>query len=808
MKILYNIKFLFVGVILVTIMSVLISSCRDDILNGPTDDKYDPSKDPSMVVLPLSINMSVSASTRDDNYEYVEGEEEEEEEEPDPWGPGVSSGSKLEHRVDFDTENECFAIFFNGKNKIKYLQPITTTEQLGDGVERDDPDSEFGITAITYVKKKDIDKDKLDKDNGDTEDDLIHSVLVVLNGGKIYKTIRDKALELCPQLENEEWDGKYTDDNNKDHIDEIRNLTWNLGWEPIIDTSTGTIRYKNDDGTRIGFNSKGYFTMTNSSYYEKVKDETTDVENLVEVKAAKVTQGVYYNSISDYIKRDPETRKASAKVYVERMVAKFSAPTFRAEVIGADLVFRPDLNALPLVVYSWDGETLKSEQKNWRIHLTGWTINGEESSSFIFKKIPGSTWNTTATGDQEWAWNQEGAHRTYWGIDPHYGDLEKEFYPWQYRKAADVEATVSMQTALTRNMWPSLYYNTFNTIHGNWSNETYSAENTFDPTVLIPYSASVLDGRASYLAGPHLILTGELFLQEDGGTDYVSNGVGFTRVEHIYSDRIRRYFRSEKDWVKMFVREFNRSLVAQEKMSFHVYDWDENNSGKANHTYVTTPSGECKLFLRQKAEIYEIFDETVETLDGIGEKDAGYKFTPVTLKMIDKLAATPGVTLSALANVRNGDGRLIPWVENVNAPGDSDDERWENFGFVVRNPSGGRLEFDYEKESDGHVKDKYDWSYDMYKSLFFEWFGPIDHYYKGYMYYAGDISNIRVGNVPYFGAVRNHWYKFHVESINSLGVPVDNPDQMIIPGNYNYRDQIIVYLDIIDWHPKQTEVGL
>ena len=803
MKILNNTKYLFVGFLLATIMVSILSSCRDDVLNGPTDEKYDPSKDPSMVVLPLSLNMSVSASSRDGNNESGEGEEEQ----PDPWGPGVSSGSKYEHRIDFNTDNECYAIFFNGNNKIKYLQPITNPEQLGEGMEKNDQDSEYGVTAITYVKKKDIDPDKVEDED---KKDLIHSVLVVLNGGKIYNRIRKRALELCKDLENDEWDGKYNTEDNLNHIDEIRNLTWDLGWEPIIDTETGNVVYQKDDGTRIGFNSKGYFTMTNSSYYEKVKDEETNQEKLVEVKAAKVTPGVYYNSINDYLKRDPDSRIASAKVYVERMVAKFSAPTFRAEVIGADLVFRPDLNALPLVVYKWEGETLESEQKNWRIHLTGWSINGEESSNFIFKKIPSSEWNsgTTATGEQEWAWNQESAHRTYWGIDPHYGDSDKEFYPWQYRKAADVGETVSLQTGLTKNTWPSLYYKTFNSIHGNWANESYSAENTFDPKVLTPYSANVLDGRASYLAGPHLLLTGELYLQDPKGTDYVSNGVGFTKVEHIYSDRIRRYFREEKDWVKMFVREFNRSLLAQEKMSFHVYDWDENNSGKANHTYVTTPSGECKLFLRQRADISKIFDDTVEPIPGTGERDEGYTFTPVTIKMIDKLASTSGVTLSALANVRNGDGRLIPWVENSNAPGTTVAERWQNFGFVVRNPSGGRLKFDYDNESDKHVEDPYDWSYDMYKSLFFEWFGPIDHYYKGYMYYAGDISNIRVGNLPYFGAVRNHWYKFHVESINSLGVPVDNPDQLIIPGNYNYRDQIIVYLDIIDWHPKQTEVGL
>ena len=99
----------------------------------------------------------------------------------------------------------------------------------------------------------------------------------------------------------------------------------------------------------------------------------------------------------------------------------------------------------------------------------------------------------------------------------------------------------------------------------------------------------------------------------------------------------------------------------------------------------------------------------------------------------------------------------------------------------------------------------------MYKSFFYDWFGPIDHYKEGKMYYAGEIKHQNVdkekGN-SYFGIVRNHWYKFNIQSISSLGIPVDDPSQLIIPGKYNYRDQLLVYLDIIDWHHVNADVEL
>lgn len=813
MNLLKNIKNI-IWVLAISLPILLMFSCVNEDLSSSSQEYYNPAEDSNMVCLPLSIAFGGSNSTRVGE----DGGESGSSGNPTDTDPGFTDGSAKEHQIDFDTHtnnlHESFAIIFQEK-KVKYIQPLYLSEQLGSGAKPDnEPNVEYAVPVVTYINKEDVILPEVGEEDTGIYETTLTSILVVLNGGKIYKKIADKV---------EELKNKHTEDD----IAEILKLKW----ENPANYKDRDRNNWNQTGVEgiIGFNEAGLFTMTNSIYYEPDNDDTSKIKL---VNATPIT-GKAYTSVRKYV--ETQNAEPSATIYVERVVAKFSAPTFDTEVIGSNRVFRPDQNALPMVVYSWDGDIPVPTQKNWRIHLLGWAINGDESETYIFKKIPEgislSNWDFSS-------WNDAINHRSYWSIDPHYSstqysDGSYDFYPWQYRKAADREDIISMQAGLnlgtigdennntSNQRVPVLRYNSFNDVLNSWAwrNELHVHENTFDPNgdwYTINHTDTYLDDRASVLAGPHLLIAGELYLEQPGGS-YLGQ---FGTVENIYSDRIRRYYMTEADFFKMFVHDFNRALVAQEKMSFDVYDWDENSSGKSNYRYQAFPSGACRLFLRQKIEDDRVFDPNAITIEGltpkyangsIDERDKNYKFTEVTMAMVDALFER-GYSLSALANVRNGDGRLIPWIEGDNAEKDID-ENWKDFGLVVRAPDGSRLKFNTNENTGDPVydEDHTDWSYDMYKSLFYEWFGPIDHYYKGYMYYAGDIrhKNVNVQNSHnYYGTVRNHWYKFRVEAINSLGIPVDDPDQLIIPGKYNYRDQIIVYLDILGWHSRETIIDI
>lgn len=805
-----NIKYI-IWALAISLPILLISSCIDEDITPSYQEKYNPADDPNMVCLPLSIAFGGTNSTR------AEGDQEKD--------PGFTDGSAKEHQIDFDTHtnelHESFAIIFQNK-KVKYIQPLYLSEQLGSGSKPEGEENvEYEIPVVTYIDKEDV--EKIDGENG-LYKPLVTEILVVLNGGKVYKKIADEV-------------NKLQNNHTSDDIIEILKLKWE-----------NPAKYENEDRSKwntageegiIGFNDAGLFTMTNSIYYDKENNKEGDEQNDNDFKLISATpiSGPAYESVRKYV--ETPNAEPSATVYVERIVAKFSAPTFDTEVIGSNRVFRPDQNALPLIVYSWDGDNPVPVEKNWRIHLLGWAINGDESETYLFKKIPDpndlNNWNFTS-------WNDATNHRSYWSIDPHYSPINEngtyDFYPWQFRKAADKEDIISIQAGLNIGLigdetdrkedtrTPVLRYNSFNDVLNSWAwrNELHVHENTFDPNNTEWYdrgnTKSFLDDRASMLAGPHLLIAGELYLEQPGGS-YLGQ---FGTVENLYGDRIRRYYMTEADFFKMFVRDFNRALVAQEQMSFEVYDWDAQSSNKAHNRYQAYPSGQCRLFLRQLADRYKEFDPNARTIDGVeheydepdeeGNKfdyrDVGYKFTEVTMDLIDALVKE-GYSLSALANVRNGDGRLIPWIEGNE--GVDIRKKWENFGLVVRAPDGSRLKYKEttDTEDPKNIFKNTDWSYDMYKSLFYEWFGPIDHYNKGYMYYAGDIRHKNVTDVnshKYYGTVRNHWYKFRVESINSLGIPVDDPDQLIIPGQYNYRDQIIVYLDVLGWHSTNTIVDI
>lgn len=94
-------------------------------------------------------------------------------------------------------------------------------------------------------------------------------------------------------------------------------------------------------------------------------------------------------------------------------------------------------------------------------------------------------------------------------------------------------------------------------------------------------------------------------------------------------------------------------------------------------------------------------------------------------------------------------------------------------------------------------------------------YGTARRYDHGRMYYTIPVkhwkslaSNDGKYAVGSYGVVRNHWYKTNISAINSLGIPVDNPDQPIIPNDDPDKDGNAAFeIVIIPWHVVQWVIN-
>ena len=98
------------------------------------------------------------------------------------------------------------------------------------------------------------------------------------------------------------------------------------------------------------------------------------------------------------------------------------------------------------------------------------------------------------------------------------------------------------------------------------------------------------------------------------------------------------------------------------------------------------------------------------------------------------------------------------------------------------------------------------------KSLLYEWIGAVDHFSDGKMYYAVPIMHNAVKHkddanqktLGDYGVVRNHFYTFELNNVNGIGIPVDDPDEPIVPDHSNINDVINMKIYMLPWHVVNT----
>ena len=740
----------------------------------------------------LSINVksdSDIALTRADNEPKV------------PDANGMLDGDWPEHLT-----TDHIAIFFN-ENDTKdgpgRLYAITTLGLPATHEDfKDDNPNEKEANYIAVFRVTENDYDKIEK--GDIK--LPSYCLVILNGGRIKEQVE-----------------KYKNSKDADYNTIVKEI-----WK------------SSDSPENIGFNDAGRFTMTNSVYVEK------DENGNEKVHVAQKILPLNFQRTPDLAKRNAVT------IYVERMVAKFTFETMtRSATDGSNGIIIDPKNsdgeaAAPLVFFDkFESNETLYKAWHWRVNITGWGINAQEQNSYLFKNID------PTKGEYFDKWNDSDNHRSYWCEDSHYdygkdGNKSQAWtYPLQYRKAIDYKTSKELEyyEKEEQNILKNYSYDQL----AKFKDEVYAPENTYDPSLYnTKGSEAYLDDRTSLLAGTHLLVCAEVQIDKGDGNGYV------TPEHNIYRDRQGIYYESKEQFFKMFVHSINSLFESQRTMDFTLYDWDEGglikksvkNGTEEVYEFTAKPVNQNETDNTKKV-IYQLYyydpdNARLKELNLTDEK--GYmELTDNNIKTLIEEGLFDDMIEMIPATIEYGDGRVLPWLTNdklVICANDNNHsglkiytrDKIEPFyqkndkGELILDDNGEPIQIGYETiygEEVELTKDEYD---NCIRSLLCEWFGPIDHFNRGKMYYAHPISH-KVKSVPKtiasddaeaeealgaYGVVRNCWYKFTLTGINMIGTPVDKPDEPIVPQEINIKDVINTKVEfkITPWHDEETTADL
>ena len=456
------------------------------------------------------------------------------------------------------------------------------------------------------------------------------------------------------------------------------NDPYRIGYTPIGDETPGTAE-------------PSRFLMTNSSYVDENGDVVTAVPIDKEKHLIRIENAISDAEIDKEIDEQlTEKKKFPVVAHVEPLVAKFSLEfksSYPDDVAGG-YVYYPHATTntrnagdqitknLDLFVGFDENGIPQTKEVLWRVVVTGWNINAQETQTKIFKNIPEQEsrpkWNN---------WTDFRNFRSYWAEDPHYG--KESSYPWQYRTAIDYipgEGQDPMPTNYAEgetkdsNLLKNYSFNDLNVQYLSPSRAVYVPENTYD--YFKGYDAAgfkrAYDNRGHVLAGTHVIVCAKLQISKDGGSTW--------QTFSGYRDRAGRYY-LEDDKDKCFIRmmrTFNYYLNSQSEMRYVYYEWEENPYGdeaREGDIYYARPSSGGHVNddddddddndePKHQYEVYldgiRMFDEDETQNPGMSEY--GFwnyaKFNEYPHQYLSR----GGEEYMLPADVKNGDGKAIPWL--------------------------------------------------------------------------------------------------------------------------------------------------
>lgn len=571
--------------------------------------------------------------------------------------------------------------------------------------------------------------------------------------------------------------------------------------------------------------STPYFTMSNSVYLKG-----SDIGY-----SYTITPGNVFKS-----KVEAEGNPA-IEAKVERLASKFTVnfsqsaiesgeeatPTDTQDASNANSSTTPPKYSIQVEQYDrWEqngmGYSILSKTVNATIEVVGYGLTGVEPTSYALKKINNNTNYFRASNGG--SWNDVTNSRSYWAEDPHYkvtkatsAQAGLKGYPHQFRRALEHDSILSYHAGLPdgykdfekdaegnvvkigtidtdkKNSDVFLNYNSFNSMlpgkDENVSGRTlYSLENTYyDEGMAAPANGNSFAWnweKEPYSAATTFILAARLKLENvaDGTTLYR----GQNDIYYINPDDL---IKSKIEIMRALVMDGGSSGISILHGQWDIHSHFENESSKSTHV---------DKIGWDKGSVLWIKDGNQPEAERIREAS----WTDFTL---------------IPAEISGGDG------QNFIAPKDLG----PNITFYLC-PAKEEVVTGAEGPTKKRSMDEENYtptviSYNHIISLIHKVIGPIDVFTNGYMYYAVPVTH-NVGSLVTkdangrfaswktlgdIGVVRNNWYNLTVKDITSVGTPVDDPTQPIVPVMDIKRSYINIGVTILGWHTiKQNDVPL
>lgn len=393
---------------------------------------------------------------------------------------------------------------------------------------------------------------------------------------------------------------------------------------------------------------------------------------------------------------------------------------------------------------------------DWKASITGWGINGTEKNSHMFKGLGDNPkdfekYNFTPSG-------YNFPVRNMWSVDPNYTTASG--YPDQYRPAWDVSGVNAYKNNESNNV---LNYMSFKDL-SNRGIRQYSTENTF----IQPTGEQIAD-RAQYRCGTTLLVGAQLLIK-DFDDDEVFNPKQVDRYGLIYTGADA----ASKDAKRVKTKYFMNGIYWSEApyINYFIKYLSSNLNTTADYTPFEGKGDFIPNDVFKPAKDEDIFYVL---------EDGEYRMADYRYFHIEPLY------------IKGGDGWGMPYPEL-----DPTDKTLTCLYVCQDNP---------EAENDENAPKKI---YTQIKLSDFEkfaycfptYFAKV--YNEGRMYYAEPISDSK----GMLGAVRNHWYHYRFTTLSNVGIPVQDPDQPIIP---THEPSVIGFgfeVQILPWHIVEEDVNI
>lgn len=747
---------IFPTVLCSVILALIFSGCSDTIgQSGEISDSDEITTSEDLVYITFSVMVT-------DNYSLKsrgEGEEDEEEESEngnrfDSDNPDTedqfNKGLSLEQAICKDPGAHHMVLFFN-EGKLLALKPL--------------------IEMPDYLKEEDVESPEVAKVWQSYACAKCDEPLAMVGNMKSLTAyiVLNPGAELLSKIFTLSLGATYDD------VMELFQAQLSADYNGTSDY----LFYKGEDGEK-------YFTMTSSMV---VSESDSNVYPSVLAKNEKRETELLPGATVQFWSTLEEALRNPISMYAERMQAKYTL-SFTPDLSPAHthyvtkenkLIFGkrefPEMTSRVHICTEYNVPSQRSnsidakvELKDWKVNIVGWGVNATEKSEYLFKNIKGNS-------NYYEGWNNysDTRIRNFWSESRNY---DKGTYPDQYREAwDDPKVTPTQGEANTLN------YFSFNQFKQRDAHQ-YSAENTWDISVLSTPVKDAIEAREHLRCGTHLIVAAQLLID---GMDTSFEDPTVDKDGMIREGIEDKYYMNDIYWTKEAYINY-----AYEHLGYML------ESTVPRYKYVNSPEK-------------EVLNQNTRDGEGLSPNDV-FKPKPVDGNIGTRFYVKQGGSFVAATGknfeikplyIKGGDG----WV--YVCPQLDESHPGMTVLYVLQE----------EGASDYQVSDGENFysqiSLEEYNGLAYTYTPYMGrHFNNGCMYYPlpvfhnGDASKIAMdapGKQPSLetgdiGVVRNHWYHIDINGIASPGCPVDNLDQPIIPNNEPETPGLRLNVNIIPWH--------